>query len=386
MKFSVLLPTRNGGKFLADCVSSILEEPYQDMELVVSDNANTDETQMVLGSFAGDSRLKVVRLSEPVSVTDNWNCALRASRGDYILMMGDDDCLLPGYFNRMEQILAKYNSPDCVTYNAYSYISRGSINGNQQSYYKDTFFRFGSDFSQEGLIGAEMRFCIVRDMFRFCNRIPLNMQTTLMSRRAINQIAGGIFRPPFPDHYAINSLLLKAKVWVYVPEKLLVVGVSPKSFGHFIYSDKQDEGKRYLGIDAQFKGRLPGLELNNCMVAWLSLLKSNYKEYLKDIEISRASYVRRQVYAWYLQYKSGVASFRQIVMWLKMLSFLDWLYLFSIFMEKQSWRRIGLVFRGSKSCKIQSVWKGALPLENISTIKEFADWISRRSTTVQEKI
>jgi glycosyltransferase involved in cell wall biosynthesis len=105
VKFSVLLPTRNGGRFLAYCISSILEQPYYDMELVISDNANTDETQDVITSFAGDPRLKVIRLETPVSVTDNWNKALYASSGEYILVMGDVDCLLPGYFDSVEQLV-----------------------------------------------------------------------------------------------------------------------------------------------------------------------------------------------------------------------------------------------------------------------------------------
>ncbi len=140
MKFSVLLPTRNGGHFLADCISSILEEPYDDMELVVSDNANVDSTRDVLEHFSKDKRLKVVHLKEPVCVTDNWNYALSASRGEYILMMGDDDCLLPGYFLRMDEVLKEYSAPDCVTYNGYSYVAPRSISDNAQSYYKTPFF------------------------------------------------------------------------------------------------------------------------------------------------------------------------------------------------------------------------------------------------------
>lgn len=386
MRFSVLLPTRNGGHFLADCISSVLEESYDDMELVVSDNANVDETQSVLDSFAGDKRLKVVRLKTAVCVTDNWNRALEASNGDYVLMMGDDDCLLPGYFHRMDNILKKYNNPDCVTYNGYSYVAPHSVSGNTQSYYKDPFFNYAADFTGEGLVSPEKRFSIVRDMFRFRNRIALNMQTTLMSRKAIDNISGGIFRPPFPDHYALNSLLLEAARWVYVPEKLLVLGISPKSFGHFIYSDKQDEGKKYLGIDPQFNGLLPGLELNNCMIVWLLLLKSNYKERLRDVSISRSSYVRRQVYSWYIQCRSGAVSFKDLIGRFKMLSLHDWLYLLFVFVEKQSWRCLGSVFKVSKKYRIQSACKGALPLENISTIKEFAHWINRRPDCVKEKI
>ncbi|MDD5428970.1 MAG: glycosyltransferase family A protein, partial [Candidatus Omnitrophica bacterium] len=282
MKFSVLLPTRNGGRFLKDCIESILAEPYDDMELIVSDNANTDETQDVIKSFAHDKRLKAVRLEKAVPVTDNWNNALRASSGDYILMMGDDDCLLPGYFKRMDELLEKYGMPDCVTYNAYTFVAPGSINSNEQSYYSRAHFKFGGDFKKEDTISPEARFSIVRDMFRFRVRIPLNMQTTIMSRKAIDNIKGGIFRPPFPDHYALNALLLNAAKWVYLPENMLVVGVSPKSFGHFVYSNRQDKGLNYLGIGSDFPGRLPGNELINHMYVWLELLKNDYQDELKN--------------------------------------------------------------------------------------------------------
>ncbi len=378
MKFSVLLPTRNGGRFLANCISSVLEEPYDDMELVVSDNANTDGTQAVLDFFKGDKRFKVVRLKEPVCVTDNWNRALEASNGDYILMMGDDDCLLPSYFSRMEEIIKKYDNPDCIIYNGYSYIAPHSVSENPKSYYRDPFFDFGPDFAEEGFIPAQKRFAIVRDMFDFRNRVPLNMQTTLMSRAAMNKVRGGAFQPPFPDHYALNSLLLTAKFWVFVPEKIIIVGLSPKSFGHFIYSNKQKEGKKYLGINSDFPGRLPGIELNNCMYTWLSLLKANYPEFLNGVKINRASYVRRQVYSWFIQYKSRTISFTDLLRRSARLSFADWAYLLTIFLDKQSWQRLWLMLGGLKKPKIQNLWQGAMPLEDILNIKEFSVWISRR--------
>ncbi|MBU4220129.1 MAG: glycosyltransferase [Euryarchaeota archaeon] len=380
MKFSVLLPTRNGGRFLANCMSSILKQPYHDMELVVSDNANIDETQAVIASFAEDSRLKVIRTDKPISVTDNWNNALHASSGDYILMIGDDDYLLPGYFHRIEQILEKYGNPECITYNAYTYVAPDSINGNTRSYYKKSHFEFGSDFENKGLISSEMRSAIVRDMYRFQVRIPLNMQTTLMSRQAINKISEGIFQPPFPDHYALNALLLNAKVWAYVPENLLVVGVSPKSFGHFVYSNQQDKGQAYLGIASNFKNRLPGNELINNMHVWLTLLKSNYKNHLDGIEINRAGYVRRQVYSWYLQYKFGTISLRDLLIMTRKLSTGDWLGLFSSIVDKASWLRLWRILRYSKNNKMQNLWYGLHPLDNISNIEEFASWISSQSS------
>jgi len=375
MKFSVLLPTRNGGKFLRDCISSILEEPYSDLELIVSDNANTDETQEVIRSFNADKRLKVIRLDKVVSVTDNWNHAFKASSGDYFLMMGDDDSLLPGYFKRMEEILKKYDNPDCVIYNAYTYITPDSINNNKRSYYNKVHFKYGSDFKEEGLLSSDLRSSIVKDMYRFRVRIPLNMQTTLVSRKVAQCLQGGVFHPPFPDHYVLNALLLNSDRWVYLPENLLIVGVSPKSFGHFVYSNQQEKGLNYLGIDSDFKGRLPGNELINYMHVWLSLLKNSYRDKLKDIEISRSNYVRRQVYYWFMQYKLKMISLGDLRARLNKLSVGDWIGLLGVLIDRESWVRLLRIMKFRKSNNIQKILHDFIPLDHILNINDFRDWV-----------
>jgi glycosyltransferase involved in cell wall biosynthesis len=348
------------------------------MELIISDNANTDETQEVIKSFSVDKRLKVLRLEKPVNVTDNWSNALKASSGEYFLMMGDDDCLLPGYFHRMDDILKKYNNPDCVTYNAYTYVAPDSINGNAQSYYNKVHFRFGDDFKEEGLIPPKMRFSIVKDMYRFRVRIPLNMQTTLVSRKAANRITGGIFHPPFPDHYALNALLLNTERWVYIPENLLIVGVSSKSFGHFVYSNQQEKGLNYLGIGADFQGRLPGNELINYMHVWLDLLKKNYSDRLNGVKISRSNYVRRQLYHWYIQYKSKGISLNELKKRQRLLSPVDSLGLFLFIFDRESWVRLWRMLVSGKHNKLHKGWYGLMPVEHVLTIKDFRTWVSKK--------
>ena len=48
MNFSVLLPTKNGEKYLKTCIDSVLSQDYRDMELIVFDNANTDNTSEIV--------------------------------------------------------------------------------------------------------------------------------------------------------------------------------------------------------------------------------------------------------------------------------------------------------------------------------------------------
>jgi len=379
MKFSVLLPTRNGGPFLENCIRSILEQDYSDLELVISDNANADATPEICRKFSGDPRVKVLRLDTPVSVTDNWNNALSGSSGDYILMMGDDDCLLPGYFCRMELILDRYDQPDCIVHNAYSYVAPGAMAGNQRSYYCEEHFHFGPDFRREGLLSSQQRFGIVRDMFDFRVRIPLNMQTTLVGRKAFTKHCGCRFQPPFPDHYALNSLLLTAPNWVFSPEKPLVVGISPKSFGHYVYSNRQASGLAYLGIAAEFAGRLPGNELMNGMHVWLNRLRQNYPEQLNGVKVDRPGYVRRQFYAWCMQWKLGAitpAGFRAN---LSLLSPSDWLGLLGSVVNWASWKRLIRIVRGGrKRSAAEAQWSSLLPLEGVDGIRGFVQWLGER--------
>jgi len=379
MRFSVLLPTRNGGPFLDKCIRSVLNQAG-DIELIVSDNANSDETPLILEQWRHDNRVKILRLDTPVSVTDNWNNALHHACGDYLLMMGDDDYLLPEYFIRMETLLSRYENPDCILYNGYSFVAPGSIGGDRQCYYSEWHFPYGNELNREMVLNREFRRSLVHDMFRFKVGIPLNMQTALVRREIALRVPKGLFRPPFPDHYALNSLLLMAPNWVFVPERLIVVGVSPKSFGHFIYSNKPDSGLAYLGIKADFPGRLPGNELLNGMYVWLNMLKEAFPDELRGVDVDRGGYVRRQVYAWLMQWKLGAITMGAVVSNLTRIVGRDWVGVFASLIDKKSWERVFLMLHKSGKSDIEQQWNGLVPLPKVGHIAEFAQWIVSKNT------
>jgi len=91
---------------------------------------------------------------------------------------------------------------------------------------------------------------------------------------------------------------------VVTNERLLVIGVSPKSFGHYFYSGHQVQGLRYLGSDSTFPGRIEGSELVNSTYAWLTELRRTYPE-VATVPIDRWQYIIRQVNHWYRQVEFG---------------------------------------------------------------------------------
>ena len=383
MRFSILLPTRNGDNFLDNCIRSILEQDHADFELIISDNANTDATPDIIRTFSSDPRLTVVHQKKPIPVSDNWTAALQASCGDYVLMMGDDDYLLPGALQQLDETLIRHSDPDCVLYNGYSYVTPNAIADNPESYWAREHYHYGPDFNREGVIDRTRRLDIVCDMFRFRPRIPLNMQTTLFARRAIEKECGGVFRAPFPDHYLLNALLIASDTWIYQPKKLVIVGVTPKSFGHYFYSQKAGEGLSYLGISTHFPGALPGSELLNGMCAWLLDLKAHYPKELAGIEMDRPSYVRRQVYSWLQQHRYGSVSTKELMARLTNLSSGDLIRLVTTVLDAESWRRLVRLLLTRQKSQAETLWHGLMPLAGIENIREFATWLRQHPDECQ---
>lgn len=91
---SVCIPVRDGGRFIAETVRSVLDQTYRDFELVILDNASTDDTAAVARSFT-DPRIRLERTTSPLSLPDNWNRAVQLSRAPLVKLLCADDLLHP---------------------------------------------------------------------------------------------------------------------------------------------------------------------------------------------------------------------------------------------------------------------------------------------------
>lgn len=313
MKISVLLPTKNGARFLAGAIESVLRQPLpaDEMELVISDNASTDETAAVADRYTSDPRVRYARLAAPVPVTDNWNAALGRSAGDYTLMIGDDDALLPRSLVRLRAALEAAGRPECLGFNGVLFVAPGSVPGWTRSRYKSPYHPCFDHLPAGAFLPAPEREQIVRRMFRFDQSgYPLNMQLTAVARTLAERVRGGLFQPPFPDHYALNACLLEARTFAVTNERLVVVGVSPKSYGHFHHAGRHAEGMRFLGAESRFPGRIEGSEMVNSMHRWLLRLAQSYPDRLRGASVDRTIYREMQIDFWLDAIKASRGSIR----------------------------------------------------------------------------
>ncbi|NUO96593.1 MAG: glycosyltransferase family 2 protein, partial [Nonomuraea sp.] len=101
MLVSIGMPVRNGADHLEAAVRSVLAQDHAEIEVVISDNASTDDTEELCRLLAKeDSRIVYHRQPRDLHVVGNFEEVLRRARGEFFRWMGDDDRLEPNYVSR----------------------------------------------------------------------------------------------------------------------------------------------------------------------------------------------------------------------------------------------------------------------------------------------
>lgn len=98
---SIGLPVRNGAETLEGVVKSVLAQDHENIELIISDNASTDDTESLCRDLASrDRRLVYHRHATNVGLLNNFIHTMRVAKGTFFRWVGDDDWLAPNYVTR----------------------------------------------------------------------------------------------------------------------------------------------------------------------------------------------------------------------------------------------------------------------------------------------
>lgn len=101
---SVCIPAFNGERFIEATVASVLDQTFDDFELVVVDNCSVDKTVDIVEGF-GDERIRLVRNEANIGAEGNWNRAVEESRGRYVKLLCADDLLYPSCLEAQVAVL-----------------------------------------------------------------------------------------------------------------------------------------------------------------------------------------------------------------------------------------------------------------------------------------
>ncbi|RYX86179.1 glycosyltransferase family 2 protein [bacterium] len=292
MKFSVLLPTRNRLNYLRYAVESVRRQEYEDWEIVISDNCSEDDIAGYVAELK-EPRIRYVRTQDFIPVTENWNNALENSEGDYVIMLGDDDGLVPGYFTAMKRLIDEYEAPDFIYTGAlmFSYpgVTPAHPDGYLMPYGYANFLNDSSGPLKKPIwIEKQQALELVEESMDFRAQYGYNMQFALISRKFVQSLSdkGPFFQSPFPDYYAMNVMFLKAKRILADARPMVMIGVTPKSYGFYFLNGREKEGVSFLKGESSKKiaqrlkrFQLPGTHINNGWLAAVETIRFNYPEF-----------------------------------------------------------------------------------------------------------
>lgn len=107
---SIGIPTYNRSASLGRAISSALAQDYPNIELVISNNGSTDDTEAICKEYcAKDSRVRYLRQPINRGPTANFQEVLHKSRGDLFMWLSDDDWLDPSYVSTCVKFLASHH-------------------------------------------------------------------------------------------------------------------------------------------------------------------------------------------------------------------------------------------------------------------------------------
>lgn len=107
-RVSIGLPVFNGEKYLEKTLDSILAQTYPDFELIISDNASTDNTPRICRAYADkDSHILYYRNERNIGAAMNFNRVFELSSGEYFKWAAHDDLIAPEYISKCVDILDK---------------------------------------------------------------------------------------------------------------------------------------------------------------------------------------------------------------------------------------------------------------------------------------
>jgi glycosyltransferase involved in cell wall biosynthesis len=241
-KVSVIIPTHNRAHFLPGAILSVLNQTFQDFEIIVVDDASSDNTSEIVAAF-NDERIRFFRHDTNKGGSAARNTGILNSKCDYIAFLDDDDEWLPEKLaKQMDILLASPPEVGCV-YTGYVMVDRTS----------------GRVIDQRL---PTKRGNLYKDLL-MTNCVAGGTSSALLRKNCLQKV--GLFDENLPRSQDFDLWLRMAKVFLfeYVPEPL---------FKYYIH-----ENRISTNLDAQSRG----LEIVVKKYRDLPLSKTGYsKEYM----------------------------------------------------------------------------------------------------------
>lgn len=113
MKYSIIIPVRNGGDYFRQCIQSVLAQRFGDFNLLILDNSSRDGGLDWLQSL-GDKRVRIFPSQSDLDITENWGRIRTLEKNEFMMIIGHDDLLDENYLGVINELIKAH--PNATVY------------------------------------------------------------------------------------------------------------------------------------------------------------------------------------------------------------------------------------------------------------------------------
>ena len=150
---SVCIPTYNCSDYIAETLDSVLNQTYKNIEIIITDNASTDETVKIIKKYS-DDRINLFINETKLGMVNNWNEAVSKASGEYIKLLCSDDLLSPDAIEKQVKALDESNAI-CSIGNSCVINSKGKVIF-KRNYFNNNCLKNGVQYAQKSLLGRNI--------------------------------------------------------------------------------------------------------------------------------------------------------------------------------------------------------------------------------------
>lgn len=219
-KISICIPTFNRVKLLPFAIDSVLQQTYQDLELIICDDGSRDGTPKLISQYT-DSRIRYIRHSQNIGKSNNMRSGFEAARGEYFIKFDDDDRLTSDFLARTASILDHDPSIDFVGTDHWI-IDIDNIRDEVKT--QENSRRWGRANLSAGIVDNLLEVVFVQQSFQ--------IGATLFRRQTLEEL--GFMQPNWQnceDNDLFVRLALAGKKGYYLPELLMEYRVHAEQQG-----------------------------------------------------------------------------------------------------------------------------------------------------------
>ncbi len=226
VKFSVVIPTRERAATLQHALRTCLNQNFDDYEIIVSDNASSPPTRAVVDE-AASAKVRYFRTPSLLAMSSNWDFAVSHTRGEYVILIGDDDGLLPHALAELDKLTHDRGSPKAVRWESAYYTWPSFAIPGQADY-----LRMPLGCGLREVVGLD----VIRSVIGFRSvytSLPM-LYNAAVHRSIIDELrtkTGRVFPHPVPDVYSGFAIAAVAGRFLSTDTPMSLAGQSGASNG-----------------------------------------------------------------------------------------------------------------------------------------------------------